>query len=145
MQQDHIFRCHEFLRCLFGVSPCSALPGSENTPLKFLCQTQVSLFPKKVWRSTYGDQGGQFFNRYFFQDALGINSEHFNHRSTDPSISFAPGSPIRQPSRKSFPVSSLLIVLPGEAFREQKAASVSIVLLQDLTLWFFLNFFVFPS
>ena len=59
-----------------------------------------------------GGSGGQFFNRYIFQEALGINPEHFDHRLADPSISFAPGSPICHPLGSS-PISGLLILLPG--------------------------------
>ena len=39
---------------VFSVSPrVRALPNSQNTPPKFLCQIQVPMFPKKVLRSIY--------------------------------------------------------------------------------------------
>ena len=43
-----------------------------------------------------------------------INPEHFDHRSADPSISFAPGSPICHPLGRAFLSPGLLILLPGK-------------------------------
>jgi hypothetical protein len=45
--------------------------------------------------------GGHFFKCYIFQEAVRINTEDSDHRSAEPSISFAPGSPIYHPLGKA--------------------------------------------
>ena len=90
---------------------------------------------------------GQFFNCYIFQETLWINSEHFDHRSADATMPFAPGSPICHPrSAYSYtayqrwrinPIDPTVTEsCPRGSFPEQKVASVSIMLLQDLTFLF---------
>jgi len=51
MQQGHTSDAVN-LSDVFSVSPLiRALPGLKNTPLKFLCQTQVFMFPEFEGRS----------------------------------------------------------------------------------------------
>ena len=52
IQPGHIFKCHEFVR-FFSVSPCvRALTDSENTPLRFLCQTYVKVSGSNILSDT---------------------------------------------------------------------------------------------